>query len=60
MAVYMEVEGIKGDVSQKHHAGWIPLKEVRLPTERPDVNTAPGNVTDRTTSAVNFADVEIT
>ncbi len=59
MAVYMKVEGVTGDASQEAHAGWIPLTEMTLPTERPDVNTAPGNVSDRTTSAVNFNDLEI-
>jgi len=59
MAVYMKVEDIAGDVSQKHHKEWIELVSVKLPTERPDVNTSPGNVTDRTTQAVDFQDVEI-
>lgn len=60
MAVYMHVDGITGSASQSHHEGWISLQEMKLPTERPDVNTAPGNVTDRTTSAVDFKDIEIT
>lgn len=62
MAVYMNVEGtktIKGTVTQKKHDGWIALNSVKLPTERPDVNTAPGKVTDRTTSQVDFKDIEI-
>jgi len=62
MAVYMKVHGgaeFEGDVSQKHHQKWIELKDMKLPTERPGVNTAPGNVTNRTTSAVDFTDVEI-
>ena len=64
MAGYMNVESKKkgefdGDVSQKHHAKWIELKDLKLPTERPGVNTSPGNVTNRTTSAVDFTDVEI-
>lgn len=71
MAVYMKcVEGVAtkasipaeivGNASQTDHKGWIPLDSVRLPTEREGVNTAPGNVTDRTTSQVDFRDVEIT
>ena len=62
MAVYMLVDDkdIKGSVSQSHHKDWISLQEMKLPTERPGVNTAPGDVTDRTTSAVDFKDVEIT
>ncbi len=60
MAIYMQVSGVIGDASQSSHTGWIPLQNVKLPTERPDVNTKPGNVTDRTTSAVDFKDVEIT
>jgi type VI secretion system secreted protein Hcp len=50
---------IVGDVSQAAHSGWIPLTSVKIPTEREGVNTAPGNVTDRTTSQVDFKDVEI-
>ena len=71
MAVYMKcVEGVStkasinaeivGNASQTDHKGWIPLNSVKLPTERDGVNTAPGNVTDRTTSQVDFKDVEIT
>ena len=72
MAVYMKCESgitsgpmsikatIEGNASQKDHVGWIPLQNVKLPTEREGVNTAPGNVTDRTTSQVDFKDVEIT
>lgn len=59
MAVYMQVAGMKGDTSQKHHKDWIELKDLKLPTERPGVNTGPGNVTNRTTSAVDFTDIEI-
>lgn len=71
MAVYMKckkgattgpmkiVAEIEGNVSQKDHAGWISLNSVKLPTKRENVNTAPGNVTDRTTSQVDFEDVEI-
>lgn len=71
MAVYMKCESgvtsgpmsinaeIKGNASQKSHAGWIPLESVKIPTKREGVNTAPGNVTDRTTSQVDFEDVEI-
>ena len=51
---------IVGNASQKSHEGWIPLTSVKLPTEREGVRTAPGNVTDRTTSQVDFTDVEIT
>jgi type VI secretion system Hcp family effector len=50
---------IEGDASQKNHVGWISLQSVGLPTERAGVNTAPGNVTNRTTSQVDFKDVEI-
>jgi type VI secretion system Hcp family effector len=50
---------IEGNASQKHHSGWITLESVKLPTEREGVNTAPGKVTDRTTSQVDFKDVEI-
>lgn len=53
------VDTIKGNASQSKHNEWIPLESVKLPTERPDVNTAPGNVTDRTTSQVDFKDIEI-
>ena len=59
MAVYMQVEGVKGDVSQENHVDWIPLQEVKLPTSRPDVNTTAGNISDRTTSQVTFEDIEI-
>lgn len=69
MAVYMKCTGgkspgkidaeIKGNASQSKHVGWIPLQSAKLPTERDGVNTAPGNVTDRTTSQVDFKDIEI-
>lgn len=71
MAIYMTCESgttsgnmkispkISGTVSQKHHAGWIALTSCKLPTEREGVNTAPGKVTDRTTTQVDFKDVEI-
>lgn len=56
----MSIEAkIEGNASQKSHVGWIPLESIKLPTEREGVNTAPGNVTDRTTSQVDFKDVEI-
>lgn len=71
MACYMKCEAgaggnisvekvIKGNSSQKNHNEWIPLESVKLPTEREGVNTAPGNVTDRTTAQVDFKDIEIT
>ncbi len=72
MAVYMKCDSgttsgpmsinasITGNASQKDHVGWIPLSSVKIPTERDGVNTSPGNVTDRTTSQVDFKDVEIT
>lgn len=70
MAVYMQckkgksssitLKDVVGDASQKDHEGWVPLNSVKLPTERDGVNTAPGNTTDRTTSQVDFKDVEIT
>lgn len=50
---------IEGAASQAKHVGWITLNSVKLPTEREGVNTAPGKVTDRTTSQVDFKDVEI-
>lgn len=50
---------IEGAASQAKHVGWITLTSVKLPTEREGVNTAPGKVTDRTTSQVDFKDVEI-
>jgi len=59
MAVYMKVGKIQGDVSQTQHKDWIPLKSLEVPTERPDVNTTPGNVTDRTTSQIQFEDIEV-
>lgn len=70
MAVYMTCKNgagaakgipkkIVGNASQKKHEGWIPLMSAKLPTERDGVNTAPGNVTDRTTSQVDFKDIEI-
>ena len=71
MAVYMKAESgkttsgtkiatkIEGNASQKDHVNWIPLESVKLPTKREGVNTAPGNVTDRTTSQVDFDDLEI-
>lgn len=59
MAVYMWADGVKGQVSQEHHKEWMDLLSMKLPTAREGVNTAPGNVTDRTTSQVDFTDVEI-
>ncbi|MCA8977191.1 MAG: type VI secretion system tube protein Hcp [Planctomycetes bacterium] len=56
----MSIEAtIEGNASQQSHVAWIPLESVKLPTERDGVNTAPGNVTDRTTNQVDFKDVEI-
>ena len=60
MAVYMQVESVTGDVSEKDHKGWIPIQELKVPTSRPDVNTTAGNVTDRTTSQIEFEDIEVT
>lgn len=59
MAVYMQVEGVKGSSTEKNHVDWIPIKSCEFPVDRPGVNTVPGKISDRLRSAVDFPDITL-
>ena len=59
MAIYMQVEGIEGDVSETDHNKWIEVDSFSWGVGRPIV-TQPGKVGDRANSRPNFGEISIT
>lgn len=58
MAIYMKVQGITGDVSEKSHEKWIELDSFDLGVKR-NVSTRVGRVADRDHGVPDFSEVSI-
>ncbi len=58
MPIYMQFEGVDGDVTAEGHAGWIHLDAVQWGSSR--AITTSGSVDKRTKSSVSMQEVTIT
>jgi len=59
MAIYMQVEGIDGPVTESGHKKWIQVGSFGWGVGRPIV-TEPGRTADRANSKPSFAEINIT
>ncbi len=50
---------IAGDSKHGEHQNWIVCKSCTIPTERPEVQTTMGKVTDRTRAHLDFSDIQL-
>jgi len=58
MAIYMNYEGIKGDVSEEDHKEWIPVGSISFAASR-EANTEVGKGDERQGTQVSVNDISI-
>ena len=58
MAIYMDYDGIKGDVSEENHKEWIPLSSISFSASR-EAGTAVGKGEERQGTQVTINDISI-
>ena len=59
MAIYMQYEGIKGDVTEDGHKDWIECNSISLSAFR-EANTSTGQSSQRQGSHVSLSDLTLT
>ncbi len=59
MSVYMEIEGIKGNVTADGHKEWIGLSSFSYGISRP-VSTPAGSTKNREVGAPNISEIQVT
>ena len=59
MSIYMQIQGIDGNVSAKGHQNWIELESAGFNTKR-NLSTQPGNISNREGSRPIVSEVTIT
>lgn len=58
MAIYVQVEGIDGPVTETNHKKWLQVSSFGWAVGRPIV-TEPGRVADRANSKPSFAEIQV-
>ncbi|MCC7011410.1 MAG: type VI secretion system tube protein Hcp [Planctomycetes bacterium] len=58
MAIYAQIEGIEGPVTETNHAKWIQLHSFSFGVARPIV-TEPGRVADRSNSKPTLSEISV-
>lgn len=59
MPIYMEIDGIKGNVTADGHADWIECSSMQWGVGR-GISSTTGNVADREADAPNISEVSVT
>lgn len=60
MAIYMQIQGINGDVTATGYENWIRLESINFGVGRDIRSVEPGDQTNREESVPNFSEISIT
>jgi type VI secretion system secreted protein Hcp len=60
MTIYMQIEGLSGDVTELGHNNWIEIDSFSFGCSRNVASSCPGHTSDRETSLASFSEIVVT